>query len=361
MGGSGVGNKGSNVAGEVSMVRDATPATSKRQPKGVPMPRIQILIASAICVGFAGLLNAAEAASPLRPLEVSPQKDVGNPAFNTRSGGRVDTPLPRGAPTTIADLPSLRVAVAQLSESRSSQGSGSTNLNLTIAGEGLPPGATVRQVNVTKAVDNTDKPLPPGRSSGGRGGMSMSISMSSMMSGPGGMAQPMRATANLGVAPRSAESIKYVEGTIEVFVPAEANGSMIRIPNIKSLLGRVEDTTLAKYGIVFHFLGDKASEDEAKALMAGSGSSSRAPMDLVTGFGYYFRDPSNMLAGVQLLDGKGAPVQLSGGGGGGGSNGSLMSYSLRAPLADDTQLVIYVAVPEALKTVPFRVEDIALP
>jgi hypothetical protein len=322
------------------------------------MPRIRIVLATAICVGFADLLSAQD---PIRltPFDVSTQK--GAAVGNMPSGGRADAPFvippparPVGeslAPTP--DLPSLRVAVSRVSESRSSQGSGNTTLELSIVGEGLPADVVVRQVSVTKAVDNLDKPLLSSRV------MSMSpLSMMSRMSS--GIAQPLRAQANLGIAPRGADSIKFVEGTIEMFVPAESNGSVIRIGNIKNHFGRVEDPTLEKYGIVFHFLGDKASEDEARSLMSGGGGGG-ARIDGVTGFGYFFRDPSGKLAGVQLQDSKGAPWPSSGGGGGGGSNGSLMSISLRSPITDDTQLVIYVAVPEAIKTVPFRVEDIALP
>ena len=299
------------------------------------MSRIRILIASTICVGFADFLNGQNAGAP---------------------ANQVAIPL---APT--ADLPSLRVAVSRVSESRNSQGSGgSTNLELAVVGEGLSQEAMVRQVIVTKAVDNNDRPLVGGP--GGRGGVSMSpTAMMSRMSNPSAMAQPLQARATLGIAPRTADSIKYVEGTIEVFVPAESNGSIIRIANIKSHFGRVEDPTLAKHGIVFHFLGDKASEETARALMSGAVGGSATRIDSVTGYGYFFQDPSGKLAGVQLRDAQGTPFRGGGGGGGGGPNGSLMSFSLSSPILDDTQLVIYVAVPEAIKTVPFRVEDIALP
>jgi hypothetical protein len=332
------------------------------------MSRIRIMIASTICVVFAGLLSAAQDPTSLSPFNVSTDKDVGY--GNRPSGGRVDTPLAirpsanaaTAALATSTDLPSLRISVSRVSESRSSQGSGSTNLELSVVGEGLSQDAVVRQVTVTKAVDNNDRPLLGGPGgAGGRGGAMSPMAMINRMSNPGGMAQAMQARATLGLAPRGADSIKYVEGTIEIYLPAESNGSMIRIGNIKSHLGRVEDPTLAKHGIVFHFLGDKASEDEARALMSGSGGSSSARIDSVTGYGYYFRDPSGKLAGVQLQDGKGAPFRGGGGGGGGGPNGTLMTYSLPSPIMDDTQLVLYVAVPEAIKTVPFRVEDIALP
>jgi len=330
------------------------------------MFRIGLIIATTTCIGFADLLRAQEPIL-LRPFEVSTDKNVGDSRFNTRSGGRVDTPLASGPQAKTAgvvvastsELPSLRIAVSEISESRNSQGSSTTNLTLSIVGEGLSQDALVRQVNITKAIDSNDQPL-----AGGRGAVSQSP-LSMINRPPGGMAQPMRATVPLGVVPRGTDSIKYVEGTIEVFVPAESNGSIIRIGNIKSHLGRVEDPTLAKYGIVFHFLGDQASEDEARALRAqrgGGGSVSSVQIDSIHGYGLFFRDPSGKLAGVQLQDGKGVPFQPGRGGGGGGSNsGSLVAISLQSPIMDDSQLVIYVAVPESIKTVPFRVEDIPLP
>jgi hypothetical protein len=273
------------------------------------------------------------------------------------------------ATTTGAEIPTLRVAVQQISENRNTSGQGSINLNLVITADDMPPTAAVRQVVVTKAADNQDRPLTP---MAGRGGsmspMALSNSISNALSRGGRGAPSMTATANLGGSVRNAESVKYAEGTIEVFLPTEANGAIIRIPNIKAHPGRIEHPTLAKYGITFIFMADKASTDEALAARGQLGGSLNSTTDGVSGYGYYYRDPQNVMGGVVLLDGTGTPVRGGGGGGGGGTSGTLMSYSLTSggpmgggPLTDAHTLVIYLAVPEALVKVPFRVDDIALP
>jgi hypothetical protein len=268
--------------------------------------------------------------------------------------------------TTFApgDLPALRVVVTSVNESRSrsSPGTGGVdrstiNLSLSVLGEGLPPTAAVKQINVTKAVDNLGNVLGSSMA-----GMPGSLSMSRMISNlsRGRLGAPLTGETSLDGSTRKAESLQYVEGTIELFLPSEASGSIVRIPNVLSHAGRIEDPALAKQGIEYYFLPNQTSYDEAKGL---AGFQARAtPPDFPNGVGYFLRDPSGRWAGQQFQEANGTALPPGGssssGGAGGTQTGALRP---RAPLPSDVQLVIYLAIPEAIETVPFRVEDIALP
>ena len=251
-----------------------------------------------------------------------------------------------------SDLPALRVAVASVNESRNRPGPRTINLTLSITGEGLPPNAAVvKQITVTKAVDNLGNVLSSA--------VLRSVSQSQMMANfanAGGGARPLTGQASLDGSVRKAESLTYVEGTIELFLPSETNGSMIRIPNVLSHAGRIEHPALARHGIEFYFLPDQASYDRAKNQVGGFQAGALPPA-VPNGVGFTYRDPSNHLATHQLQEANGTPIRM----GGFSSSGNRGTILLLAPLPADAQLVFFLAIPEATKTVPFRVEEIALP
>jgi hypothetical protein len=260
------------------------------------------------------------------------------------------------------DIPALRVAVSSVNESRNSDGRGSINLNLSIVGEGLLSSAVVRQINVTRAEDNLGNILSPNSGPGGRGGGSGLVQsrMMTTLAGMRGVMGGLSGQASISGSVRRAESLKYVEGTIELYLPSESNGSMIRIPNALSHAGRIEDPVLAKQGVEFYFLPDQASYDDAKNQVAGFQARAEAP-DFPNAVGYFVRDPSGRWASQQFQDASGALIRTNGYSSSGSGNGQTGNIRLLAPLPPDAQLVLFLIVPEAIKTVPFRVEDIALP
>jgi hypothetical protein len=267
--------------------------------------------------------------------------------------------MPRAAAAGADDFPALRVAVASVNESRNNQGRGTLNLNLSILGEGLSPNALVKQVTVTKAVDNLGNVLSSS-ASGANSAASLAIlesrlALSLSSSGRGGP-RPLTGSASLAGSVRKAESLQYVEGTIDLFLPSEANGSIVRIPNVLSHAGRIENPTLAKHGIEFYFLPDQASYDEAEAAIAAFRTPPRVP-DFPNGVGYFVRDPSGLIANQQLQQANGTVIPPRGNSRSGGTG----SIHLSAPLPADAQLVFFLMIAEGIKTVPFRVEDIALP
>jgi hypothetical protein len=248
------------------------------------------------------------------------------------------------AQTTIGasgDFPAVRVAVSMVGEYRGSQERGSIILNLSITGEGLPPGARVKQVTVTKAVDNLGNVL----------GSSRAVGLSPFLTG------------SVSISPatvRKAKSLVYAEGTIELFLPSEGNGSLVRIPNVLTHAGQIKNPTFAKLSFEFQLLRDQASWDNAKNQGPDLHEGATSP-DFPNGMGFLSRDPASRLASFELQAADGTVIRPIGSSTSGTNEHRLEGIRLPTPLPADTQLAFYLWVPEAIKTVPFRVEDIVLP
>lgn len=389
---------GVGLASVVIAQTPAAPAAGSTTPASNLPPDVQ------------AALDRARAAMTAQSVPVPPDAVI-TPLGATASGRTFYqlTPGPAGAPpgsstlppapsstAATADLPALRVAVTQVSESRNNNtsgrgggggGGGSTSLTLAITGEGLPPTATVRQVIVTKAEDNRGRSLLAGAGGPGGGGgggvMPASVALSRMQStlssGRGGMG-PLQGTATLATAERAAASITFVEGMIEIFLPSTANGSMLLIPNILSHAGRLEEPVLTKHGIEITLFIDQESSDEVTAMVAATTGGGRggggvggvssvatfsgtAPTTtVIPPFGFYMKDPSGMFAAWRLQDSSGNVIPTGGWSRSGGSPGnSTTQIRLNNPLPKDAQLLFYLNVPEAVRAVPFRLEDIQLP
>jgi hypothetical protein len=268
------------------------------------------------------------------------------------------------APTTTGtadDFPALRIAVAAVSESRNSQGRGILTVTLSIMGEGLPPGVVVKQITVTKAVDNLGNLL--GSSIAGPSAAMIEhrrMLTWKMVIGPAGRGS-LNGQIFLDTSLRKAESLQYVEGSIELFVPVETTRSIIHISNVLSNAGRIEDPALAGQGIEFHFLPGQASSDEAKTKVAGAQTSAQPP-DFPNAVGSFLRDSSGRLATHQLQEANGIAVRPNGTLWNGWNGSQTGSVGRLVPLPADPQPAVFLAMPEAAtKTVPFRVENILLP
>lgn len=266
---------------------------------------------------------------------------------------------------TNSDLPNLQVALQSINENRSaSPGGGSTNLSLLLSGTGLPYPSAVRQVSVTKALDEQDRTM---LMTTGRG--SSTIMASALMNSQGppraGRGNQLNASASLGLAPRSTTRFKLVEGTIDVFIPTETNGGIIRVPNIRFHNGRLEHPELSKRGAVVIYIADKDSYDEAAivrtAVARGSGAGVTSVPDGVKSFGVFYSDSSATIAGAQLQDAQGNPLATRSTGNSYSSTWGSMSQTVDAGIPADAQLVIFLAVPEAIKKISFRLDNIDLP
>ena len=236
-------------------------------------------------------------------------------------------------PAAAADIPALRVAVSSISESRSSQRPATLTLILSITGEGLSPDVVLKGVIVTKAMDNLGNVLGSNGVWGPIGGVNVGV-------GRGGTG-PLTARIGLDAPGRQAESLAYVEGTIELFLRSEANdGSMISVPKTLNHAGSAEDPASAKQRMESLFISDRASYDRAKQQAAGVPAGAVQPGSVNAG-GYSFRDLSGGLVAQQLQG----------------------AHHIRplAPVPTEAEPAVFIPSPAATKSVPFRVEEIALP
>jgi hypothetical protein len=169
----------------------------------------------------------------------------------------------------------------------------------------------------------------------------------------------LQAVVGLAVAERDADSIQVLEGTVEIYVPTEANGGMVRLPNIVAHAGRIEEPALAKLGIQLNVFLDEAMfrQLQQEVFRSGSSAGSYGP----NAVGMFYLDPAGVLAGWQLQDGQGRQLP-SNGTSRGSSGGVFISQTrLSAPPPKDTQLVLFFTPAAALRTLPFRLENIPLP
>jgi hypothetical protein len=71
----------------------------------------------------------------------------------------------------------------------------------------------------------------------------------------------------------------------------------------------------------------------------------------------YIKDPDKRVLGLKFVDGQGNALKT----GESWSSADFKSTGFDAPPPSDTQLVIQLATPEAVKSYPFKVENIPLP
>jgi hypothetical protein len=305
---------------------------------------------------------AAPAASTLPP-EVQAALDRAKAAMANAParGGAAAMPMAQAAMPMLGTFTAPNGAVVNLramNENRSSTGTGTMSLQLMVLGGDFAPGAAVRRTTVTRAVDDKDRSLMP---VAGRGGIVMSspISMASslMAASRGGMGANLNGSVTLGGSKRDAQSIKVVEGELEIYAPSAAGGSVITIPNYTSRAGKpLDEAILTANGIEIIIL---TAETFPAIRMRFPNA---AEPNFAAGPVLYVRDPGGKLAGYVFRDANDGILQMNGSSGtGGGDGGTINSHRFTTPVPADAKLSIYVETPDALKKLPFRFENVALP
>lgn len=259
---------------------------------------------------------------------------------------------------------SLHAVAGDVTDSRTT---GSFNaeckIELKFTGDAAADATSVREVRVTKAVDETGRDLvrkekdPFGHSSfGSHGGT-------------------LQADVKLRNPSRNATVIKLVEGEVELFSPSESNGGILVLKDVlKHPAEPVQNPALKKFGIEVIYLTKETYEAKKKQLEAQDKSNGGAIGDtfgdLFKGmFGgmmssdspnslkLYIKDPQNRVIDFQLQDAAGKELKTHGS----WSMSGMHNLDLAAPAPPDTQLLIHLATPEATKSFPFKLENIPLP
>lgn len=241
-------------------------------------------------------------------------------------------------------------------------------VELKFMGDAAADAGTVRQVRITEALDELGRDL---KLSTDDEGSPRSFS-SSRSSGA------LKTEVKMKNPSRNATVIKSLKGEVELFNPTESNGAILRLKDVlKHPADAIQNPALARYGIQLVYLTkesyeakkkeietlEKSGADGAgqklgdtfgelfKGMLGGSMSNAKDAIQL------YLKDPEKRIVGLEFQDAQGKPLKTRGG----WTSNNFKQTDLAGPPPPDTQLVVQLAVPGAVKTFPFEVHDIPLP
>lgn len=238
-------------------------------------------------------------------------------------------------------------------------------VELKFTGDAATDAASVRQVRVSKAVDELGRDLTREETPDSFGS-----------SGFGQRSGALKTEVRLRNPSRNATVIKILVGQVELFTPSPANGGILTIKDILKRPGEpIPNAALNKYGIELMYLTKESYE--AKKKQIAEQQKNQAGGQLGDAFGelfkgmfagmmssdtknsikLYVKDPQKRVVEIEFQDAEGKPLKRAGG----WSSGELRQTDLNAPPPADTQLVLHLATPEALQSFPFSIENIPLP
>jgi len=265
--------------------------------------------------------------------------------------------------------PDVRVMVGDITDKRTTGDfPGECEIHLKIIGDAIADSLGVRAVHVRSVVDDTGRDLMKTEE---ESSSSDSIGEESKTS--------VEKTVTVKNPSRSAKFIRSLEGVVELFQPTAANGGVViekrfmarpnqplASPALKKW--NVEVTYFTREGFEakkkeFEKLQESETSDAAekfgKALAEVFGSILGGMMgDDENSLRFVINDPDGRVLDLAFKDAKGKPIKIESS----LTSGPLRSIGLEGGVPPpDTQLVIYLATPDSIKTVPFKLENIPLP
>jgi hypothetical protein len=266
-----------------------------------------------------------------------------------------------------APAQTINASVGDVTDNRTTGSfSSDCKLELKFTGDVASDAATVRQVRVTKAIDDLGRDL-------NRSDSEDSFHSSFNSSQRNGV---LKTELRLRNPSRNAGTIKLVNGEVELFSPTAANGGMLTIKDIlKHPAEPVQNAALKKYGVEVIYLTKESYEAKKKQIQAqqktdADGKLGEAFGELFKGmFGgmmstdaknsvkLYVKDPEKRVVDVEFQDASGKALKT----GSSWSMGELRQIEFKSAPPVDSQLLIHLATPEALQTFAFKVENIPLP
>ena len=265
-----------------------------------------------------------------------------------------------------APLQTINVSVGDVSDNRSTGSFGSEcKLELKFTGDAASDAAAIRQVRVKTAIDDQGRDLSRNDSqetshsfnSGQRNGV-------------------LKTELRLRNPSRNANTIKLLEGEIELFSPTTANGGVLTVKDIlKHPAEPVQNEALKKYGVELVYLTKESYEAKKKQLQEQQNSGADGKLgeafgDLFKGmFGgtlasdsknsvkLYVKDPEKRVVDVEFQDASGNALKT----GSSWTMGEMRQIEFKSAPPPDAQLQIHLATPEALRTFVFKAEKVPLP
>lgn len=284
-------------------------------------------------------------------------------------GGMGVFPLAGEGQTARRGALDVRVMVGEITDKRTTgQFFSECEVQLKVIGDAVAESLGVRTVRVRSAVDDTGRDLLRADED--------KPSSDSVGDEPKGSVEKKVTLKNPA---RSAKFIRLLEGEVELFQPTAANGGVVvdkkfmARPNQPLLLPalkkwNVQVTYFTKEGLEAkkkqleqqQEAGTKdTGEKFGKALAEAFGSIFSGMMDdSEDSLRFVIEDPDGRVAGLRFRDAKGKAIDVHSR----SSSRAFHSYSLEGGVPPaDTQLYVYLATPESLKVVPFKLENIPLP
>ena len=264
----------------------------------------------------------------------------------------------------------LQVSVGDVTDIRSTGSvSSDCKVELKLNGDAAADAGAVRGVHLTEALDELGRDLL-------RPTKDDDTSCSSRDC-PRRHNGPLRAQVNLSNPSRNA-TIKLLKGEVELFSPTEANGSILTFKNVlKHPAEPLRSPALSKHGITLMYLTKESYEARKKEMEEQQKANGNdLGNKLGEAFGEFFKgmfggmmssSSSNTLTmyikaekrvlGIEFQDAQGKALRRQGG----WSDPDSKQTELAGPPPPDAQLIILLAVPEAVKSYPFELHDIPLP
>lgn len=262
----------------------------------------------------------------------------------------------------------VRATVGDITDNRTTGTFNSEcKIELIFTGDAAADAASVRQVRVTKAVDELGRDLVPKEKENSFGGASSHF---------GRQSGQLLGELKLRNPSRNAAVIKLIEGEVELFNPTEANGGILVIKDIlKHPAVPVENPMLTKYGIEVMYLTKASYEAKKKQVEeeqknGAGGAIGDAFDDLFKGMfsgmmssesknnlKLYVKDKEKRVIDVEYQDANGKPLKSRSS----WTSNEMRSQDFYGPPPADAQLMIHLATPEAIQVVPFKLENVPLP
>jgi hypothetical protein len=262
--------------------------------------------------------------------------------------------------------PEVFAAAGDITDKRSSGTfSGDCTVDIKFTGDTAATASSVREVRITKAIDETGRDLKSDEKEHFSGFADMNRSGQTVL----------KKEVTLKNPSRNAHVIKLIEGEASFFSPTEANGGKKIIKDALAHPGEpFDNATLKQLKIQITYLtkesveaakqkkkasataGDKIGEGLADAfgsMFSGFGNSSheKSSIDL------QINDPDKRFVRVEFQDANGKTIDSQGH----MSSGEFHHYGLKTAPATGLQMVLYLATPEASVNVPFKLENVPLP
>ena len=263
----------------------------------------------------------------------------------------------------------IEIAVGEVTDTRTTgEFFSGCEVNLKIGGDAVSNSLGIRATRLDLAVDDTGQNL-----------LKDTNKASSFFDSGSEKKDTLEERIKLKNPSRNARVIKSLQGELEIFQPTIENEGLVIIEDFISHPSEpIASSTLDKWNVQVTYLTKESYILKKKEFEEGNKEELKKAADRYGGtfsemfndffeetlsdekntLQFYVKDPDNRVVDLAFIDNMGNPVKVWRR----SSMGELRTYSFKKMIPPpDTKLVIYLATPDSIKIVPFKLNDIALP